>query len=217
MGSVTITSPTVDRRRRPGLDEEVLSAVQKLLMEGHRYTELPVQRILSEAQVARSTFYHRYPDKSQLLIRLAELGMPNMLQAGWHWWKSDDHSEGLPGLVRVMADMIAESRAHRHLLRAVGEVSGYDREVARYWRGRIKPFEDLAEARLRSLRAEGRVNPDIATAETASIVIRMTERSIAHHLMTDDGEGDDGLANALARTVWLCVYGDARAMRAGHG
>lgn len=207
MPSVTKTA-TVDRQRRADLEQRVLHAVKALLADGTTYTEVPVHRIAAEAGIARSTFYLYFPDKGQLLIRLAELATADILNAGETWWLSDHH-DGQAGLVTAMTQMIASFREHRLLLRSIGEVSAYDREVAHYWLGRIGPFIQFAQDRLEQLKTAGAINPDLDTAATAHILTWTVERSISHHFTTDDGAGDHRLANALSRAIWLTIYGDA--------
>ena len=49
----------------------MLAATEKLLVEGVSFTELGVQRIATEAGIARSTFYLYFRGKTELLVRLA--------------------------------------------------------------------------------------------------------------------------------------------------
>ena len=37
----------------------------------------------------------------------------------------------------------------------------------------------------------------------------MVERGISLHVRIDAGDGDDRLAEALGRAIWLTTYGDA--------
>ncbi|WP_245717738.1 TetR/AcrR family transcriptional regulator [Nocardia jejuensis] len=128
--------------RREAIERRVLAAVDELLGGGTTFTELAVQRIADEADIARSTFYRYFPDKSQLLIRMAVLATDDQFRAAEQWWSSS-HADGEAGVVHAMRLMIDGSRAHAHLLRALSEVSAYDADVGLYWRGRIETFVAL--------------------------------------------------------------------------
>src|SRR5688500_17281919 len=125
----TVTKPrSTGRRRREEVSEQVLAAVERLIADGHSYTELPVQRIAEEAGIARSTFYVHFPDKAQLLIRLAEIATRDLFQAAEGWWLGD-HRYGPAGVAATMERMVAGFRAHDTVLLALVELAGYEPEV----------------------------------------------------------------------------------------
>jgi len=64
--------PSAAEDRRRAVEGQVFEAVGRLLAEGESFTELSVQRILDAADVARSTFYAHFRDKSDLLQRFAD-------------------------------------------------------------------------------------------------------------------------------------------------
>lgn len=209
MPSVT-RSRAAARERREAVGERVLRAVEELLADGTPYTELPVLRIAERAGIARSTFYLHFPDKSSLLIRMAELGTKDLFAAAEQWWTADHH-DGEAGVARAIGQMIAEFRKHQQLLGAVTELAAYDPDAADYWMGRIGGFIELVQRRLDQEQAAGRVNPAMDTAATAKLLTWMVERTIAAHFRSAaaDDEGDQRLAQALARAIWLTTYADA--------
>ncbi|WP_158891427.1 TetR/AcrR family transcriptional regulator [Amycolatopsis anabasis] len=205
----TVTKPPpASHKRRAALAQRALGAVEELLADGTPYTELPVQRIAATAGIPRSTFYLYFPDKSQLLIRMAELAAADVFQAA-ETWTVADHSDGVEGVTTTIARMIAGCREHRLLLRALGEVSAYDRDVAEYWHGRIEVFIRIAQTRLEQLQADGEVSPDLDPATTAYALTWMVERAVFHHFTSHDPAGDHRLAATLGRAIWLTIYGDA--------
>ncbi|RMI31400.1 TetR/AcrR family transcriptional regulator [Nocardia stercoris] len=208
MPSLTRTAGRPERdRHREAVELKVLTAVDELLAGGSTFTELAVQRIATEARIARSTFYRYFPDKSRLLIRMAELATGEQFRAAEHWWASS-HSDGEAGVVAAMRAMIAGSRAHAHLLRALAEVAAYDPDVGTYWRGRIETFVALVCARLQADRAAGRIPDGVDIPSTAIVLTCMVERSIDFALGSDD-VADEQMARSLGRAVWLIVYGTA--------
>ncbi|MEU4311894.1 TetR/AcrR family transcriptional regulator [Nocardia sp. NPDC024068] len=197
-----------DEDRRAEFERRVLRAVEDLLADGTPYTEIAVQRIASAAQAARSTFYRYFPDKSQLLIRMAELATADLFAAAERWWGAE-HTDREAGVRRAMSAMIDGFRRHRYLLLALSEVAAYDRDVGAYWRGRVASFVDLVRIRLEADRAAGRIAADLDPAATALVLAAMVERSITTAFAVRTGIGDDELAAALGRSIWLVVYGDA--------
>jgi AcrR family transcriptional regulator len=207
-----VTKPrATGRRRREAIEAEVLAAVEKLMAEGHSYTEIPVQRIAEEAGIARSTFYVHFPDKAQLLIRMADIATQDLFRAAEGWWEGD-HRTGPEGVAATMKKMIAGFREHDRVLLALMELAGYEPEVGRFWNDRVTAFIAVVRNRLDELALAGEVSPAIGTATTASVLTWMVERSIAQHVLEDpDGSGDAELAETLGRAIWLVTFGDAPA------
>ncbi|MGV9661942.1 TetR/AcrR family transcriptional regulator [Nocardia niigatensis] len=193
--------------RREAVERRVLAAVDQLLAGGSTFTELAVARIATEAEIARSTFYRYFPDKSQLLIRMAELATDDQFRAAEHWWTSS-HADGEAGVVQAMREMITGSRAHAQLLRALSEVAAYDPDVGCYWRGRIEGFVALVCARLQADRAAAHIPARVDIPSTAIVLTCMVERSI-DFLLGPAPVDDEQMARSLGRAIWLTVYGDA--------
>ncbi|MEU1981604.1 TetR/AcrR family transcriptional regulator [Nocardia sp. NPDC019395] len=196
-----------DDDRRAEFEQRVLRAVEDLLADGTPFTEIAVQKIAATAQVARSTFYRYFPDKSRLLIRMAELATSDLFAAAERWWAAE-HTDREAGVRRAMSAMIEGFRRHRYLLLALTELSAYDRDVGRYWRGRVAAFVELMRVRLEADRAAGRVAPEVDPAATALVLAAMVERSISTAFAVQTGITDAELATALGRSIWLIVYGD---------
>ncbi|OLT13131.1 hypothetical protein BJF79_21270 [Actinomadura sp. CNU-125] len=194
------------RERREDVRRRVLRTTAEMMADGTPYTELPVQRIAERAQVARSTFYLHFPDKSRLLIALAEEAVEALFGEAVIWWRAD-HADGVDGVAHAMRQMIAAYREHRRVLRALGEVSGYDPDVAAFWRQRMRGFTEVVQARLDAELRAGTVDPEMDAASTAQVLIWTVERTISAHCHHDEGGGDARMARTLARTIWLTVYG----------
>ncbi|NKX85967.1 TetR/AcrR family transcriptional regulator [Nocardia coubleae] len=195
--------------RRVEFERRVLSAVEDLLGDGTPYTELAVQRIAAASGAARSTFYRYFPDKSSLLVRMAELATADLFAAAETWWRAE-HTDEQAGVVAAIAAMISGFRAHRYLLLALSEVSAYDRAVARYWRTRVAGFAELVCTRLDTERAAGRVAPRLDPQSTALVLTSMVERTLTVAFASETGITDEELAASLGRAIWLVVYGDAQ-------
>lgn len=202
------TARKADDDRRAEFEQRVLVAVEELLADGTPFTEIAVQRIAAASGAARSTFYRYFPDKSRLLVRMAELATADLFRAAEYWWQAE-HADEQAGVVAAISAMIAGFREHRFLLLALAEVASYDRDVGHYWRSRVAAFVEIVRARLASERDAGRVDPGVDPAATAVVLTSMVERSIATAFARDSGPDDEAMAKALGRAIWLIVYGDA--------
>ncbi len=155
MPSVT-RKPSSGRLRREAVEQRVFDAVERLLADGESFTSLGVQRIADEAQIARSTFYVHFPDKSTLLMRLTESATRDMFPRPEEWVDGADAS-GLESLTRTTARMLGHYRSHADALAALAEVAAYDAEVAAFWRERVDRFADVLRERLEA-RPAGRAD-----------------------------------------------------------
>ena len=194
------------RERREDVATRALAATEELLADGSPYTELAMQEIARRAGVARSTLYLQFPDKSKLLIALAERATAGLFATALQWWQAD-HGDGPDGLLTAQREMIAEFREHLDVLLALSEVSTYDPEVASYWVGRVAEFISAVQARLEREQRAGAIDPGLDPATTARILTWMVERTISVHCRLDPGSGDEQLAHDLARSIWLTIYG----------
>lgn len=199
-------------QRRTEFERRVLTAVEDLLADGTPFTEIAVQKIAAASGSARSTFYRYFPDKSRLLIRMAELATADLFEAAETWW-SAEHTDQQAGVVRAMRSMIGGFRDHRYLLLALTEVGSYDREVGAYWRSRVATFAELVRARLEAEQAAGHVALGLDPRATALVLTSMVERTIAVAFAAETGIGEEELAASLGRAIWLVVYGDAPPMQ----
>ncbi len=194
--SVTRRSAT-GRERREAVEARVFEAVERLLEQGESYTALGVGRIADEADIARSTFYVHFSDKTDLLLRIADSATDEVFGSLNAWVRQG--GEDLAALEATMADMVSGFRDHRRLLIAFNEVAAYDREVATYWRARVEGFAGRLADRLRRAQPDA----DLDWAITASWMAWGVERTVAQHVVQDaEGRGDARLAVGIARALW---------------
>ncbi|MDY6810234.1 TetR family transcriptional regulator [Gordonia sp. HNM0687] len=211
MGSVTRTQAGQTMQRRAEVTDRVLGAVEDLLGTGERFTELPVQRIAQRSGMSRTNFYQYFPNKSQVLIQVADVASKEFFAAPTSWFADDASLDaGVAGVQRAIAEMIAEFRKHWPLMRALGEAAAYDAEVAEFWFGRIHEFIDFAAGRVQRWQTQGRVD-DAVTTESVAAVTWMVERTITQHIIGSgaDVSTDDQVVAALSRTIWLTIAAGA--------
>lgn len=205
MASVT-RSKSSHRDRRTATAQRVLEATDALLRGGERFTEIPVERLLSEADVSRSTFYVHFADKSVLLAQLAEQALTDIQAAAEVWW-SLEHAVGPDPAAKTIRGMIKVYRRHAHVLRALTEVSTYDDAVGALRQQRIAEYTAMSARRMTAEQEQGLIAEDVDVEYAASMVIRLIDGTIMDHIATGAPRNDTRLANALARTGWLARYG----------
>ncbi len=194
------------RERREAVETRVFEAVERLLEQGDSYTALGVGRIADEAEIARSTFYVHFSDKTDLLLRLADDTTDTVFGPLTAWVR--DGGQDLPALEATMIDLVAGFRDHRRMLVAFNEVAAYDAEVAAHWRARVEGFARRLAERVERDRA-GRSGEDVDWHITASWMAWGTERTLAQHVATTtDPDGDRRLAVGVARAIWRQTHAD---------
>jgi TetR/AcrR family transcriptional regulator, ethionamide resistance regulator len=194
--SVTRRSAT-GRERREAVEARVFEAVEKLLEAGESYTTLGVGRIADEAEIARSTFYVHFSDKTDLLLRLADDATDEVFGPLQQWVR---HGNGdREGLEQTMIELVEGFRRHRRMLIAFNEVGAYDKEVASHWRARVDRFARRLAERLNREQADADIDWDVA----ASWMAWGVERTVAQHVATTkDQAGDRRVAVGIARAIW---------------
>lgn len=205
MPSVT-RSTRRSRERRASTVERLLTTTEQLLSDGHRFTEIPVERILEDADVSRPTFYAHFSDKAALLARLAERGAADFAAAA-DSWTGDEPWLGPEGVEAVLAGMLKTYRKHAPVLQAVGEVAAYDETVRDLWRNAAAMYVEVAAERIRNGQASGHVSPDVDPDMTAYAIIQMVQSAISDHVAHGSSRRDKQLLRALARAGWLAAYG----------
>ncbi|WBB65916.1 TetR/AcrR family transcriptional regulator [Micromonospora sp. WMMD812] len=203
--------PSITRRpsggadRRLPVEARILATTQRLLAEGVTFTELGVQRIAREAEVARSTFYTHFADKTQLLMRLAE-SMSKTSFDVTATWRPEPGAEALPSLTEIFRQVIGIYREHAAVLSAITEVSAYDPTVRQFWNGRLEQFVRNTERFIRVEQESDRAPRDLDPVQASRLIVIGGDRFLAQHIVTDDGSGDDAAARELAATWWYGIY-----------
>jgi len=185
---------------RETVTAKVADAVERLLLDGHGYTSIGVQRIAEEAGIARSSFYLNFPDKSALLIAIAESATADLFAAAGTW--AQFGFTDLEMLERTITGILAQQREHAPLLAAVVELAAYDDEVAGFWRSRVGAFIELLAERIEEGQRSGTIERSLDPSTTAAWVTWGTERLIAQHVADRPESDDQLLANGLSRAIW---------------
>jgi AcrR family transcriptional regulator len=190
--------------KRAAVQASVLAATETLLSEGASYADLNIERIATRAGISRTAFYFYFRDKRELLMRLTEDVNELLYQQADIWFSGAGAPE--PEIRQALTNIAALYAEHGVLLRAIVEVSTYDDEVARFWRGMLGRFVDASRRRIE---AEQEVGLSVArhAQATAFALCWMTERTMYQHLVQGGPMTADEMVDALVG-IWLhSVYG----------
>jgi TetR/AcrR family transcriptional regulator, ethionamide resistance regulator len=190
--------------KRAAVQGAVLAATEALLAEGASYADLNIERIATRAGISRTAFYFYFRDKRELLMRLTEDVNEQLYQQADIWFSGAGAPE--PEIRQALTNIAALYREHGVLLRAIIEVSTYDDEVARFWRGMLGRFVDASRRRIE---AEQEVGLSVARGAyaTAFALCWMTERTMYQHLVQSGPMSAEEMVDALVG-IWLhSVYG----------
>ncbi len=190
--------------RRRAVQAAVLAATEDLLREGASYADLSIEAIARRAGLGRTAFYFYFRDKRELLMRLTEDVNDQLFGQADVWFSG--RGEPAQELRAALTSIAALYDEHGVLLRAIVEVSTYDEEVARFWRGLMGRFTSATRRRIEREQAEGVGAPGHPEAIAFSLCW-MTERVFYQRLVQDQPPSRDELVGALC-DIWVrSVYG----------
>lgn len=209
MPSVTRTSSDFEGNRA-SVESSVYTAVKTLLDRGAKYTEISVQKIITEAGVSRSTFYAHFRDKSELLARLGRSLNRQFFEAAASdataMWDAVDSPDGLQSITTMLENGVARHREHFSVLAAISETAAYDSAVNDFYTSDLEEFEarvrDDLERRLSHGLTDSHLDPHLA----ARIIVWGGEQAIANHISKEDESRDAAFAAELAAPWWYGVY-----------
>lgn len=183
------------RRRPEDAEREILDAASAFLHE-HDFRDLSVDELMRRTGMVRSSFYHYFADRGEVIARLLEPIRDEMLAdtAGWLSGVDEDPTRTLARALLAIAKAWA---AHAHLLRAAHEAAHHDADVAHlYHEIAIEDFAAPIAAFLRRERRAGRTavsNP----GEVARALLVMNVNVFAERL----GRRPPDTPAAVARTL----------------
>jgi AcrR family transcriptional regulator len=203
MASVTRRPSTT--QRATAAEAQVLAAVERMLGEGTRFTEISVQEIADAADIARSTFYTHFRDKTQVLSRLAEKIKDRLVGMAEAWDPSGPHG-GAEGFQDFFEKVIAAHRKNFAVLTAIREIGGYDSTVSEFYTANLERADASVLHTLITEQDAGRTPGDLDPTTASRVIVWGGEQAILQHIRVDKGTGDKALARELARIWWYGAY-----------
>jgi AcrR family transcriptional regulator len=205
MPSVTRKATANRTQRRAEIEQQLLTATERLMGGGLAFTELSVDRLATEAGISRATFYVYFEDKGQLLRELARQVFGELSEGAHQWWDTADRHDPADA-THAMASIIATYRQHKTLVTAVIEMAAYDQDVAEFYQQMLDDIIGNTETVIERGKADGLIRPSLPTRETASGLTWLVERTVHQTARFTEPEQDAVLARALSEIIWSTLY-----------
>jgi AcrR family transcriptional regulator len=190
--------------KREAVQAAVLAATEELFGEGASFADLNIEKIATRAGISRTAFYFYFKDKRELLVKLTEEVTVELYQQADVWFSG----QGDPRLeIREALASVAQLYAsHAALMRVIVEVSTYEEEVARFWRGLLERFIDATADRMRTEQEAGNA-PAGDPRATAFALVWMCERTLYQQVVQQTPFDQPLLAETL-ESIWMrAIYG----------
>jgi AcrR family transcriptional regulator len=190
--------------KREAVQAAVLAATEELFAEGASFADLNIERIATRAGISRTAFYFYFKDKRELLVKLTEEVTVELYQQADVWFSG----QGDPRLeIREALASVAQLYAsHAALMRVIVEVSTYEEEVARFWRGLLERFIEATADRMRTEQEAGNA-PAGDPRATAFALVWMCERTLYQQVVQQTPFDQPLLAETL-ESIWMrAIYG----------
>jgi AcrR family transcriptional regulator len=205
MPSVTRRSQSSRAQRREEIRDRLLAVVERVLSEGESYTEISVERLVSDAGVSRSTFYVYFQDKGDLLRAWFTEIEAEVASAARAWWALDSGSDR-DDLRAALSQVVNAYRPHTTLMAAMYDAAAYDLAVRELVGTMMERNIAGLRKHIRSGQRERFIDPDLPAGETAAWLTWMAERGL-HQLVRDAGDAElERLIEAYTSIVWNTLY-----------
>ena len=195
--------------RRPGVEERLIAAVQRLTDSGRSFSSVSVAELVAEAGIGRATFYLYFADRTAFLLRLVDHARAQIAEPLDLVW-------GNPALDRralgeVIRTVVARFHRHAAIISAVLEAAGVDDVVAARLDAEMQGFIATGTTVLAFAQGAGLIRPELRPPETAAALSWMIERVCYQVARQADDAALDAVAGALSAIVWHSLHPDVSA------
>lgn len=195
------------RRRRPDEAEaEILEATERFLSK-RPFRELNVMELMDETGMKRSSFYHYFNDRHELIVRLVDKLAQGLAPLNELWGVGgadpvQDLRIGYEGIGRFWVE-------HGPVLRAIADAARQDALVEKAHRGLLDRFTRSSAERIRADIERGLIAP-LNPEATAEALIIMSEAVLNDKLGSGDNRDWEPVVDILT-TIWQrTLYGAAK-------
>ena len=207
--------PTVTRRakqsraeRREAIGNRLFAIVERLLAEGSAFSEISVEQLITEADIARSTFYVYFEDNGALMIELMERVTRAVGDAADDWFHLPPKASRAD-LRNALARLAAAYRQHGLMMSAVIEAAAYDPRVQdEYALVMARRCEDMNRSFIPQQR-DGSIRGDIDLAAVTPWLAWMFERGL-NQLVGQGADLTESALDGVTSVVWQTLYEGTR-------
>jgi AcrR family transcriptional regulator len=197
------------RQGRAYSEEELQSllraALIALMADGTPFRDLSVEKLVSTAGVARSTFYLSFADKAAMLNALGAQSLARLYGGGPRGWIRRGADATRTEIVAGMRQLLEIFLQDEIVMRAVAEASVYDRSVREAYIGGVEDYAQALARMIRAGRQAGRMR-DVDPVATAEALAWMTERTVSRIAPGSSPAELDAIAEAMADVVWRALF-----------
>jgi AcrR family transcriptional regulator len=208
MAAVTRKSRNSRAARREEIAARLFAIVERLLGEGSAFSEISVEQLIGEAQIARSTFYVYFEDKGALMVELMERVTREIGGAASEWFGLTA-TASRDDLRRALSRLAQSYRQHGRMLSAVIETAAYDARVREEYDAVMqRRFDDMNDAFVPQQKA-GSIREDVDLRTVTPWLAWMFERGL-YHLVGHGGDLPDWALEGVTSVVWQTLYEGTR-------
>jgi AcrR family transcriptional regulator len=203
------TQPRRQEARRQRLVLQLLPAVERMLAGGEHFSQLSVERLITDAAVSRTTFYRYFADKGELLAALSASAIGDIVAAAEGLWAlpddagRDDVAAAIDAIVRVFLP-------HTHLMAAVTDTAGYDAGVRERFAAGFGAARAAAAAAIAQGQAAGTMRATLDPDSTAAWLTWMAERGMSQLVAPATSTERRQLVTTLTDIIWFTLYESPR-------
>lgn len=185
--------------------ERLLGVIERLLAEGVLFNEISMEMLVSEANIARSTFYVYFEDKGDLMRAWFKTINAEITEAAKDWWAIGPDSTW-EDLRAAQARIIEVYRPHIPLMEACNDSAATDPAVRDALEEEMSANAAGLRKHIRAGQKAGFVDPGLEPAETADWLARMSERGLHKLFKNASEEKVKRLISAYTDILWNTLY-----------
>ena len=208
MAPVTRKAKVTRATRREEIAGRLFEIVERLLAEGSAFSEISVEQLITEAGIARSTFYVYFEDKGALIVELMDRATQDIGAAASDWFELPATATRCD-LRKAMSRLAQGYRRHGRMLAAVIEAAAYDPRVREEWAAVLqRRFQDMNDSFIPQQR-DGAIRADIDVASVTPWLAWMFERGF-YDLVGQGGDLPEWALEGVTSVVWQTLYEGTR-------
>ena len=206
MASVTRKKSQSSRsQRRDEIRATLLTAVEELLEEGESFTELSVERLVSRADLSRSTFYVYFEDKGDLLGAWVSEIIEQLKAAAKSWWELPPKPTRKQ-LRAALAEIVETYKPHTTLMAAVYDAAAYEPTLRAEVEAMMASNIGGLRRHIKEGQKNGSIHADLQPDQTAAWLQWMAERGLHQLVRMASGAELEKLIDAYTDIVWYSLY-----------
>ena len=168
MAEATDRRPPIGRPRTPGIDQAVLRATLRRLVEDG-YTGMSLAKIAADAGTTRPTMYLRWPTKQALVVAAIQFAFQQEIEPAPENWNELPAKERLLRLLRRIQPV--EDRANRQLSATLLAEANRIPELLQLVEDEvIQPRTRVISELLDTMKQRGEIRADIDTEHAATML-----------------------------------------------